>query len=237
MTVFRLRFPTSDVQHWADRYSYADDSDVRAIGANAGRKGWYSRVEFLDVMFWKTKRTQTLCALNTEASVVKATSVALSADDERLRMRALTSLHGVAVPTASVLLHIAHRDPYPIVDFRALWSLGLDAEPRHYSFAFWWAYTQTCRALAAEAGVTMRTFDRALWQYSRERQRQSATMGGGIRNSLPSPVGPEFMMNKSAEMRRLYEQGQNVAQVARALGVAYGFAYGVRKRWLEARDA
>lgn len=39
--------------------------------------------------------------------------------------------------------------------------------------------------------------------------------------------------NKSEEMRRLYKQGRTVSQVADTLGVSYGFAYGVRKRWLE----
>jgi hypothetical protein len=82
----------------------------------------------------------------------------------------LTQLQGVLIPVASVLLHLAHRDPYPILDVRALWSLGVDEQPSYYSFELWWAYTETCRALASQAGVDMRTLDRALWQYSRDRQ-------------------------------------------------------------------
>lgn len=63
-----------------------------------------------------------------------------------------------------------HRERHPIFDFRALWSL--DAEvPDWYSFEFWWEYVQTCRALADEHGVDMRTLDRALWQFSKERQQ------------------------------------------------------------------
>jgi hypothetical protein len=41
-----------------------------------------------------------------------------------------------------------------------------------YEFSFWWEYTQFCRKLAAEAGVSMRTLDRALWQYSKENQEK-----------------------------------------------------------------
>ena len=44
---FRLRFPLGDVRHWADRYAYADDSEVEAIGEVAGKHGWYTRDQFL----------------------------------------------------------------------------------------------------------------------------------------------------------------------------------------------
>lgn len=60
-------------------------------------------------------------------------------------------------------------DLYPILDYRALWSLGIDPPPA-YDFPFWRAYTLACRELAAGAGVSMRDLDRALWQYSKENQ-------------------------------------------------------------------
>ena len=47
-------------------------------------------------------------------------------------------------------------------------ALGLDPLPP-YDFDLWRAYTGHCRGLAA-AGVTMRDLDRALWQYSKEKQ-------------------------------------------------------------------
>jgi hypothetical protein len=71
---------------------------------------------------------------------------------------------------ASVLLHFGQKDPYPILDFRALWSLGLDEGPSVYNFKFWWEYVECCRDLRTKAGTTMRTLDRALWQYSKEHQ-------------------------------------------------------------------
>ena len=121
-------------------------------------------------MLWKTPRTRSRCATNTEAAVVAATRTALSTEDVHQRMNVLTNLHGVAFPTASVLLHFAHWDRYPILDFRALWSLGVDEPPAAYTFEFWAAYTRECRSLAEAAGVSMRTLDRALWQYSKEHQ-------------------------------------------------------------------
>lgn len=61
-------------------------------------------------------------------------------------------------------------NPYPIIDYRALWSLGLEQKGAYYTFDDWWTYVESCRDLSEQAGVDMRTFDRALWQYSKESQ-------------------------------------------------------------------
>lgn len=82
-------------------------------------------------------------------------------------------LDGVSWPVASVLLHFGSCDRYPILDFRALWSLRIKV-PKQYDFGFWWAYTLYCRSLADEHNVSMRTLDRALWQYSKEKQGEDS---------------------------------------------------------------
>jgi hypothetical protein len=100
--------------------------------------------------------------------VETATRVAFSASaGERERVEALLSLRGVGWPTASVLLHLAYPDRYPILDKRALHALGVRA-PSAYGFRFWEAYVEACVRLAGEAGVDGRTFDQALWQWSKE---------------------------------------------------------------------
>jgi len=167
---FTLRFPLNEVRRWAAAYSYADDAGVESIGAKAGERGHYTKQEFLAVTKWKTERSKSRCAANTAAAVRDATELALATTDERLRIGVVTLLQGVEMPTASVLLHLAQRDPYPILDYRALWSLGVEEPPVYYSFDFWWAYVEACRSLAKQTGVEMRTLDRALWQYSKEHQ-------------------------------------------------------------------
>jgi hypothetical protein len=47
----------------------------------------------------------------------------------------LRALGGVDWPTASVLLHVGLSAEHPIIDYRALWSLG-SGEPNNYSFEF-----------------------------------------------------------------------------------------------------
>jgi hypothetical protein len=87
--------------------------------------------------------------------------------DERDRIGALRSLRGVEWATASVLLHLASPNRYPILDKRALHALGIHP-PGAYGFRLWEAYVTACRNLAARAGVDGRTFDQALWQWSKE---------------------------------------------------------------------
>jgi len=73
-------------------------------------------------------------------------------------------LNGVSWPTASVILHFFHADPYPIIDYRALWSISLEV-PKQYTFDFWMRYVDFCRKLTESCSLDMRTRDRALWKY------------------------------------------------------------------------
>ncbi len=158
---------------WAAAYPAADDAEVEAIGATARMRGRYTRDEFLAVARWKTPRSERRCARNSESLIEEATATALRASDERLRIGILTLLQGVEMPTASALLHLAHHDPYPILDVRALWSLGIEAPPASWPPEFWIAYTHACRSLARQAGVSMRVLDRALWQYATAHPRRA----------------------------------------------------------------
>jgi hypothetical protein len=85
----------------------------------------------------------------------------------------LTLLDGVDLPTASVILHFAHTDPYPILDYRALWAIGAGVKPP-YTFKIWKPYVTFTRATAQRLNVSMRELDRALWQFSKERQKRKA---------------------------------------------------------------
>jgi hypothetical protein len=147
-----------------------DDAPGLALGAAVRARGYYTRAEFIEVCGWKTVRSRPRVAANSEAAVVKATARALSAVDEEARMSALLELAGVGVPTASTLLYFVFPDDYPILDVRALESLGV-AGRSVYTVGFWLAYLSTCRTLARRAGVSIRTLDKALWQFSKERSR------------------------------------------------------------------
>ncbi|HEX3688177.1 MAG TPA: hypothetical protein VHV28_00700 [Solirubrobacteraceae bacterium] len=168
MPVFGLQFPLEQVPDLAARFPTADETDRETIGAAARARGYYRRREFLRVCAWKTPRSAPKVALNTEPAVRAATRRALTDPGEAVRMQALLSLSGVGVPTASTLLYFAFPALYPILDVRALESLGI--KPRsQYPISFWLGYLEACRALAEQGGVSIRTLDKALWQWSKER--------------------------------------------------------------------
>jgi hypothetical protein len=170
MVPFRLQFRISDIEPLAARFDSDSDDQVAAAGASARKRGYYTKPELVRVCAWKTARSKNRVAKNTPAFVEGITRAAFATEDESERMAALCALQGVHTPTASVLLHFAFPDRYPIMDWRALESLG-HAEPATYTVEYWLAYIDACRRLATQAGVTMRVLDKALWQHSRERPR------------------------------------------------------------------
>ena len=161
-------FDRRKIEELACRYTSGQtqkekEAEVRiekVVGPEARQRGWYRKAE----------RNRSRCSRNEEGYIIEVTTLALRTENERLRIEGLTLLDGVGWPTASVLLHFGFLDRYPMLDFRALWSLRISEPPGEYRFSFWWDYVQICRKIAKESGVTMRTLDRALWQNSAENQ-------------------------------------------------------------------
>lgn len=170
--VFRLRFGVAEIPKWAAAYAY-DDGDARfleEIRPAVRERGYLTVREFREICYWKTPRSQARCRRNTADEVRVLTGAALATRDEGLKMDLLRLLQGVEWPTGSTLLHFCDQRPYPILDYRALWSLGF-ARPPRYTTAFWLGYVAYVRELCRRSGRPMREVDRALWQYSKARQR------------------------------------------------------------------
>jgi hypothetical protein len=170
--LFRLRFSEAHLPELAERYSYtANDGELRTVLRAAVRaRGHLERKEFLQICRWKTARSKPLVSGNDQFKVRIITRAAFATKDESLKMDLLRTLEGVEWPTASTLLHFCDERPYPILDYRALWSLGYDKAP-NYTTEFWLAYVVFTRDLAKRLRQEIRTIDRALWQYSKERQK------------------------------------------------------------------
>jgi hypothetical protein len=165
---FHLRFPQTEIGRWAGLYDYPGEAELIAGPvAEARRKGYLSFETFMAIGEWKSPRSRKRRALNEPAFVEEVTRLALDErTSPRLSVEVLTTLSGVDWPTASVILHFCHRSPYPILDFRALWSLSATPPSSGYRFACWDQYVTCCRSLAQAAATDMRTVDRALWKYS-----------------------------------------------------------------------
>jgi hypothetical protein len=168
-----LRFSSSQIRILAARYQYPlDESQLLAMRPRVIERGHLRLSELKQIAQWKSPRSAGNVSANDATFVREITRFALATPCERARIESLTLLDGVRWPTASVILHLLHRDLYPILDFRALWSVSLPM-PTQYDFDLWWAYVSFCRRTARATRVDMRTFDRALWQFSKENQKES----------------------------------------------------------------
>jgi len=170
MTTPWLRFKTNEISRLARRYEYPiSETNLIEIRSGVHQRGHLTKEELESVAYWKAPRSSRHARKNSEEYVTELTRFAFRTECERARIESLTLLDGVSWPTASVILHLFHCDPYPILDFRTLWSVSLPV-PLRYTFGFWWPYVKFCREVAASAGVDMRALDKALWQYSKENQ-------------------------------------------------------------------
>jgi hypothetical protein len=166
----RLKFKEKDIVKIASRYQYSiSETDLIDLRPKILKRGFITKDELSKIAYWKAPRSAGNVNTNSDEYIREITKFALSTKEERSRIEVLTVLDGVRWPTASVMLHFFHKDPYPIIDFRALWSVSIDV-PSKYNFEIWWEYVLFCHKIVERNDVDMRTLDRALWQYSKENQ-------------------------------------------------------------------
>jgi hypothetical protein len=168
----KLRISPKELRSYQQRYDYNADPKLEHIRPLAKAQGYLTVSQLYELARWKSKRRAELARENPEAFVREVTSFSFSAKFEQSRIGSLVLLSGVQFPTASVILHFCVDSTYPILDFRAIWSLGLE-KPAVYSPDYWVEYTDVCRSLAAKHGLTVRELDMALWQFSKEHQRDA----------------------------------------------------------------
>jgi hypothetical protein len=133
-------------------------------------KRYLTKNLFFKIAAWKTKRQRKHYENNSRALVEEVTRISFEKGrSEKVRIEILTILSGVNYPVASTLLHFAFPNRYPILDFRVIWSLGME-KPALYSFHFWWDFVNRIRTDSKKLGLSIRDFDKALWAYSKKNQ-------------------------------------------------------------------
>ena len=170
MPNFQLRFPAKDIQYWADRYEYKDLNTPQQVRDYARQNGHLDWDNLVKICKWKSQRPVGHVEGNQPEPVIEATKFCFTSTNELIRIKSPMMLDGVNWPTASVILHFCVDDSYPILDRRAIWSLS-EEQPNSYNFDYWSEYVCTCRKIASKACVDVRTLDKALWQYSKSKQR------------------------------------------------------------------
>lgn len=125
---------------------------------------------------WKTKRQTKNYLRNSDEFIRLTTRKALQKKDEKIKIEILMELYGVSWSVASVILHFAFPNKYPILDFRAIWSLGFE-QPKNYNFYFWQQYINRFRKLCEDTNLSARTIDRGLWMFSKLNQNYKKCHG------------------------------------------------------------
>lgn len=165
---YALRVPVSQLRSYQARYDVLE-ADLSKYREAVKQQGHLTKEQLYQIRRWKSPRRAQDVRLNSEELIKEVTAFSFTAIQEESRIGVLTLLSGAAFPTASVILHFCVDASYPILDRRAIWSLGLK-QPAQYTFAFWKDYMELCRSLARDNAMSVRELDMALWQYSKEHQ-------------------------------------------------------------------
>jgi hypothetical protein len=174
---FQLQYDRGDIPKLSAEYS-ATGSKGRTAAEwdremeEAGRRivnGEVARKNVETVYRWKSHRRMDLFVQNTDEEIAEAVTNAITAKTTPSEaVESLTRLRGVGVKIASAILTSMFPELYTVCDFRASEALGV--KDRN-DVDFYMVYLDACLRMAKEYGVTLRDFDRANWQWSKNKAR------------------------------------------------------------------
>lgn len=132
-------------------------------------RGWLEKDEFLTICLWKSRRPKKLYNLNSELDIKKFTQLAFQEKDEALKLKYLTQLRGVQIPTASAILSVTNPQDYPIIDERCVQSLKELSviEWERITLPNWLLYLDIIRSLAKKYNKQAREIEKGLFAYNR----------------------------------------------------------------------
>jgi hypothetical protein len=187
---FRLRFAVADdcetsklIRSYEKKYLAANDNatkDKRALNAGTAiRNGSYTAENFWIIYEWKLESflKRKLLHLKPEdidpddVELEEAMRLAATARTGRAAVAVLMGLPGVKSRVASAILAMIRPDRYTVLDVRALDALDVPNEHDDGSVNFYLSYLEECQKLASRYKVDLRTFDRALFQWSAEQAK------------------------------------------------------------------
>jgi hypothetical protein len=167
-----MELTKENILSWAKRYDTMAGSVDKEVEERMKKKlaaqRFLSKCDLVEIGLWKSHRPKKRYESNEDAVVRELTKFSFEATTERARIGALCVLSGVSFAVASVILHFAFPERYPILDFHALESLG-QSQPNSYTFEFWLDYCDQVKGIAEKLSLPLRTVDKALWQFSKEK--------------------------------------------------------------------
>ncbi|GAB4575271.1 MAG: hypothetical protein Tsb008_15370 [Rhodothalassiaceae bacterium] len=160
-------------EYWNQISSYekcVEQKIIPGIIADARNRGYLLKEEFITIGCWKSTRPKPRYQQNSEDDVKCLTKVALSPDSSRKdALAALDTLNGVALRTATAILHW-FRDDTPILDMRVVRALDGKFSKISSNWENIELYQEVADLIIRETrrvGVDLRTMDRALWTWDK----------------------------------------------------------------------
>ncbi len=177
---FQLQPSEAELQQLAEEYwktTGEKEHELEQAAFEAGeaiRNGDYTLANLEAIVRWKSERLVQYLIGNSNEKIRRALAVAASPNaTTETAVKALTELHGVDLPAATVILAAIYPEHYTVLDYRALEALGHARHDVH----FYEEYLAFCNRLAESnivspqsdrpAPTPLRTLDRALWEWSR----------------------------------------------------------------------
>ena len=127
---------------------------------------------FVRVAKWKSVRNTRRYESNPDDKIRAQTTTAFQAVDATA-INALRELNGVALRTASAILHWMRPDEFPILDYRVMAALGEPAPKSYEDVHFYIGIADRVKALSRKHSLSLRTMDRALWTWDKLRSGSS----------------------------------------------------------------
>ena len=178
---YEMQFPFTtkkEILYWETRYIDAQkperqhqEEDVRKIKCSVEDKGYLTKCELMEMARWKRQTLPSQMVNNPVGHVEKITAAAFRPGDDWEKLEKLIDIDGVGQPVASAILHLYDEGDYPIFDPHALYSIRIKKKDVEGDKKFWKEYVKFCREKADCHDVCMRTLDRALYKFSKERCR------------------------------------------------------------------
>ncbi|RMD91125.1 MAG: hypothetical protein D6807_00345 [Alphaproteobacteria bacterium] len=147
----------------------AERNRIPGIVNQAVKRGYLLKDEFIEMACWKSRRPISWYQKNSESRIQSLSKRAFQARIRDEALRALDDLEGVALPTATAILHWFRKDT-PIIDVRVCGAFGIEervARSKTYSYGSYADLAERIMEEAKRVGVTLRQMDRALWVWDK----------------------------------------------------------------------
>lgn len=122
-----FEFSKDKIKEWAgkydDCYNPKEKSIEEQVKNNLRSQRYLTQPNLYDIMVWKAARIKNYAYKNAPSRIVEITRRSFKTNNKKEQIESLLGLRGVGYPVASVILHFAFPDKYPILDFRVIHSL------------------------------------------------------------------------------------------------------------------